>query len=238
MEADLWHLSVPSVPLPTPPHLAFLPLSPSAFFSAQSLPAARFVAYWHRAFGSPSLSTFRRALKRGFIRGIPHLTHHLVAKYPPLSLSTSFGHLDMLRKGISSSRPKISPSRLGPVAPTPETRRASPRLAALHDSFPPDSSRAHIVHRSEWSGADLTGRCPIPSHLGFEYILIFNHLGYTFTSSLFSPAPLPPTSLLIAWHLNSLPPSRIPSVICSLTTRLPLTSNLSFVPVSPPSTSK
>ncbi len=117
---------------------------------------ARFVAYWHRAFGSPSLSTFHRALKHGFIRGIPHLTHHLVAKYPPLSLSTSFGHLDMLRKGISSSRPKIPPSCLGPVAPTPETRRASPHLAALHDWFPPDSSRVRTVHRSEWFGADLT----------------------------------------------------------------------------------
>ena len=100
----------------SPHHLASLPPSPSALFSVQSLPAARFVAYWHRAFGSPSLSTFRRALKHGFIRGIPHLTHHLVAKYPPLSLSTSFGHLDMLRKGISSSRPKIPPSCLGPVA--------------------------------------------------------------------------------------------------------------------------
>jgi hypothetical protein len=113
---------------------------------------------------------------------------HLVAKYPPLSLSTSFGHLDLLRKGISSSRPKVPPSCLGPVASLPLTRRASPRLAAIHNSFSPDHSLAHIVHRSEWSAADLSARFPIPSHLGFEYILVFNlgfeyilvfnHLGY------------------------------------------------------------
>ncbi len=35
LEADLWHLSVPSVPrFPPQPHLAPIPLSPSAFFSA------------------------------------------------------------------------------------------------------------------------------------------------------------------------------------------------------------
>ncbi len=173
MEADLWHLSVPSVSLPTPSNLASLPPSPSAFFSVQSLLVARFVAYWHRAFGSPSLSTFRRALKQGFIRGVPYLTHHLVTKCPPLSLSISFGHLNLLHKGIASSRPKIPPSCLGPVASLPPALRASPRLSAIHDSFPPNHSLAHTVYRSEWSVADLTGRFPIPSHLGFEYILAF-----------------------------------------------------------------
>ncbi len=141
---------IPPTPLiaDSGPYRASIPPFPSAFFSMQSLPAARFVAYWHRAFGLPSLSTFRRALKQGFIRCIPYLTHHLVAKYPPLSLFTSFGHLDLLRKGISSSRPKIPPSCLGPVASLPPTRHASP-LAAIHDSFPPNRSLAHTVHRSE-----------------------------------------------------------------------------------------
>jgi hypothetical protein len=168
LEAGLWHLSVPSVPrLPTQPHLppTNIPPSPSAFFSMQPLPAARFVAYWHRAFDSSSLSTFRLALKQGFIRSIPYLTHHLVTKYPPLPLSTSFGHLDFLHKNISSSRPKIPPSCLGPVTSLLPTRRASPRLATIHDSFPPDHSLTNTVHRSEWSAADLSGRFPMPSHL-------------------------------------------------------------------------
>jgi hypothetical protein len=163
LEVDLWHLSVPSVPrIPTQPHLPSISPSPYAFFSMQSLPAARFVAYLHRAFGSPSLSTFRRALKQGFNCGIPYLTHHLVAKYPTLSLSTSFGHLDLHRKNISSSRPKIPPSCLGPVVSLPSTRRASPRLAAIYDCFPPNHSLAHIVHRSEWSAADIWDVSPSP----------------------------------------------------------------------------
>ena len=74
--SDLWHITVP----PTSP----LPISPpSALFTLQALPSARFVAYWYRAFGSPSLSTFVRALTRGFIRNIPVLTTALVRKFPP-----------------------------------------------------------------------------------------------------------------------------------------------------------
>ncbi len=49
-DSDLWFLQVP--PTPPPNH------SPSILFSLQELPCARFVAYWHRAFGPPSLSTF------------------------------------------------------------------------------------------------------------------------------------------------------------------------------------
>jgi hypothetical protein len=59
---DLWYLQVPS--LPKPHH------TPSILFSLQELPHARFVAYWHRAFGSPSLSTFLDALSSNFIRDI------------------------------------------------------------------------------------------------------------------------------------------------------------------------
>jgi hypothetical protein len=177
-EADLWHLSVPLAPVaPSLAVAAPLPCS-SALFSLQSLPAGRFVAYWHRAFGSPSLFTFVKALTKGFIHGIPLLTAKFVSKYPPLSLSTSFGHLDTLRKGIASTRKTVSPSCLGPVAPLSVLPRISPRLADLQSSFPSSSSHARTIHRSEWSAADLTGRFPITSHLGYEYILLFVHFNY------------------------------------------------------------
>ncbi len=141
-EADLWHLSVPPAPAAFSLAVAAPLHPPSAFFSLQSLTAARFVAYWHRALGSPSLSTFLRALKLGFIHGIPLLTPKLVSKYPPSSLSTSFEHLDTLRKGIASTRKKISSSCLGPVVSTSMIPRTSPRLEAIQSSFPVTSSRA------------------------------------------------------------------------------------------------
>jgi hypothetical protein len=106
----LWFFSVPPIPIPpTPPN--------TALFSLRCLPQARFVSYLHRCFGSPSLSTFLRALSRGYIHGIPQLTHTLVRKFPPLSLATAFGHLDQLRQGVASSR-KIPPPRCFPSFPT------------------------------------------------------------------------------------------------------------------------
>jgi hypothetical protein len=86
--------TLPSSPAP-PPTCGSSPSLPSpnlhspqsALFTINSLPHARFVSYLHRCFGSPSLSTFLRALSRGYIRGIPLLTSTLVRKFSPLSLS-------------------------------------------------------------------------------------------------------------------------------------------------------
>ncbi len=176
----------------------------SVLFSLQELPHARFDAYWHRAFGSPSLSTFLDALSSNFIRGIPRLTAALVRKYPPLSLSTSFGHLDTLRQGIASTRRLPSPSALAstssrrdrrhslflddvddqdekrseeislPLSVLSPTARRSARLALPTSDY----SQVSTVHRSEWTASDLTGRFPIPSFHGDEYILLTLHLGF------------------------------------------------------------
>jgi hypothetical protein len=193
--SDLWFLQVP--PQPPPNH------SPTILFSLQELPCARFVAYWHRAFGSPSLSTFLDALASDYI-SIPRLTPALVRKYPPLSCATAFGHLDTLRQGIASTRRSPSPHALGSVATRQSRRRfaflkdcddleklkssALPVSAALpvslrrsvrlaSTSSSPDT-KVSTLHRSEWTAADLTARFPIPSYKGHDYILVTKHLGF------------------------------------------------------------
>jgi hypothetical protein len=116
--SDLWFFKVPH---PHPPTLLFTqalsyPSLHSANFTLFSLPHARYVSYLHRAFGSPSVSTFLRAFTRGFIHGLPQLTPSLVRKFPPLSIPTSLGHLDTLR-GIASTRKPTPSTLLGPVLP-------------------------------------------------------------------------------------------------------------------------
>jgi hypothetical protein len=100
--SDLWTFTVPSsaftTSLPSAPH--------SALFILSSLPFAPFVSYLHRSFGYPSISTFTHAIARGFIHGIPTLTTSLVHKFPPPSLSSSYGHLDLL----APQRPLLHPS--------------------------------------------------------------------------------------------------------------------------------
>ena len=79
-----------------------------------------------------------RSLSSNFIRGIPRLTAALVRKYPPLSLATSFGHLDTLRQGIASTRKLPSPSAL---ASTP-SRRDRRRSLFLDDFDDQDEERS------------------------------------------------------------------------------------------------
>jgi hypothetical protein len=105
--------------------------APSILFTLQELPCARFVACWHRAFGSPSLSTLIDALASDFI-SIPRLTPALVRKYPPLSCGTSFGHLDTLRQGIASTRCSPSPHALASSAAL-LSRKSRRRMAFLQD---------------------------------------------------------------------------------------------------------
>jgi hypothetical protein len=101
------------------------------------------VAYHHRSFGSPSLSTFLRALSRGYIHGIPLLTHTLVRKFPPLSLATAYGHLDTLRQGVASTRRTPPPTCLSVASNAsftpypPPLIQASPTLMTLPSKASP-----------------------------------------------------------------------------------------------------
>ena len=96
--------------LSTPPTtvLSLFPTVPSI----HNVSDASFVLYHHRAFGSPVLSTFLKAIRAGYLASIPRLTATIVLRNPPLSLATSFGHLDACRKGLHSTRQSFPPSLL------------------------------------------------------------------------------------------------------------------------------
>ena len=80
--------------------------------SIHNVSDASFVLYHHRAFGSPVLSTFLKAIRAGYLASIPRLTATIVLRNPPLSLATSFGHMDACRKGLHSTRLSFPPSLL------------------------------------------------------------------------------------------------------------------------------
>lgn len=96
--------------LSTPPTtvLSLFPTVPSI----HNVSDASFVLYHHRAFGSPVLSTFLKAIRAGYLASIPRLTATIVLRNPPFSLATSFGHLDACRKGLHSTRQSFPPSLL------------------------------------------------------------------------------------------------------------------------------
>jgi hypothetical protein len=136
--------------------------------------------------------------------GIPLLTHTLVRNFPPLSLATAFGNLDTLRKGIASTRllpplTCLSADFLVPLESSPPNpsktrktrsdkgkRRSPPDRSSLPHYLLPSSapvdpllpSHSFTIAKTEWSSVDLTGRFPVRSYDGHEYILAVVHHGY------------------------------------------------------------
>ena len=177
-----------------------------------NLDDAAFVSYHHRAFGSPSISTFIRAISKGRFPSLRRLTVKLVRLNPPLSPHTSFGHLDLIRKNLHSTRKLDPPSTiLGPVSNStvPFADKnfdycAAPLSAGVlsHTTDPfktadarhaaeiltidpttgvkgnPNIAYSRSVTRQEWACADLTGRFPVKSRRGNEYVLLTAFHGY------------------------------------------------------------
>ena len=152
---------------PSLPSSHTIPLHP-ALFAIRNVADASFVARVHRCFGCPSLSTFLRAIRAGWLRSIPNLTAALVSRNLPLAPETALGHLDTVRQGLRSTR-----------SPDPVTALFSSHPALLSDDIsqlPPLSFT--VTPRRDWAGADLTGRFPVKSRRLNEYILITVFKGY------------------------------------------------------------
>ena len=174
-------------PLPSPssshwlvsagvPPLAHLypPLAVATVPHIHNLADASFVAYQHRAFGSPPLSSFLQAIRRGAFPHLPRLTARLVQQNPPLSPFTSFGHLDLISQFLrpsSKSSPAPALGHLRPLCP------AAPPDGCLARADAP-VVHARSIPRAEWLAADLTGRFPVRSRAGNEYVLVTALHGY------------------------------------------------------------
>ena len=70
---------------------------------------AETVAWFHAALGSPPITTFIRAVERGYLSGLP-ITTALIRKNPPASLATDQGHLQRRRQGLQSTKQLPTPT--------------------------------------------------------------------------------------------------------------------------------
>jgi hypothetical protein len=64
------------------------------------------VAFYHAAFGSPTISTFLQAIHKGFLTTIPELTFQMVRNNPPISLNIEAGHMKRHRQGLRTTSTK------------------------------------------------------------------------------------------------------------------------------------
>jgi hypothetical protein len=116
---------------------------------------------------SPSISTWTQAIEQNFFATWPGLTAGAVWKFLPKFLATAKGHLKATPKNLRSTY-QISPT-------------ISPKLASIVMTTPPSVTeptvRTHFVYAQvvDITGqiySDQTGRFPVTSSKGNQYIMI------------------------------------------------------------------
>ena len=64
---------------------------------------AELVKYVHLTMGAPTVSTFIKAIKKGYINP-PGVNADMVRKNPPNTTATAKGHLNLIRQGLHSTK--------------------------------------------------------------------------------------------------------------------------------------
>ena len=159
---------VPSYGIPNHPGIE----PPTCLTAIGTARPADVVAFHHAALFSPALSTLELALQKGFLPPFPGLTLSALRRHPPQSSATIKGHLDQIRKNLRSTKKKSKS-----VEPT-----SAPDHEVTDDWHPtsdPSNKRTNHCYvaliKPERSGqihSDLTGRFPIASSTGNNYLLI------------------------------------------------------------------
>ena len=153
------------------PHLAF----PSAMVNAAVALStdAAFIKYAHAALGSPSLSTLTKAVQRGYFHLYPRLTASILSANLPTSMATAQGHLDQHRQGQDSTQVPV----IFFDESDEDTSSSSPDSSPTPSNHP-SSAYTRIVLISDTLHSDLTGRFPVTSHNGSQYIFVSVLDGY------------------------------------------------------------
>ena len=135
---------------------------------------AEFVNFVHATFGSPPASTFLHAARKGWLDHYPRLNASMIASNLPNSVATAMGHLDQTRQ-VKTSRRRLRPSLSLP----PSSLAYSPADIDDNDADPLlTDAYIKVVLMSEIAHVDLTGRFPVKSRKGNEYVLVSVWDGY------------------------------------------------------------
>lgn len=165
----LWHLPIPLGPTcPSPPAH---PPNPSASLAIKNQLDADFVQFAHAAMGSPCVSTFYKAVQRGYLRTMPRLTAKMIHSNPPNSTATALGHLDRQRQGLASTKQQPPTDPVSDLPFEPDSTDD-----AFHSAESPDSTDNNdvvytmLMKTDHLNSSDLTGRFPVTSRRGHSYI--------------------------------------------------------------------
>ena len=137
--------------------------------SVLSLPSdKKYVQFMHASFGSPAISTFTNALRKGYLSTLPRLTSALLRKHMPNSVATAIGHLDRHRQGLDSTTPAPVSTSSPSITANPITYDDDIHNISASPDVPIDADTIVYTKLFDTADFDATGRFPVPS-AGIKY---------------------------------------------------------------------
>ena len=168
----------------------------TAYLAVKNTSHAEQVKYLSATLGNPADSTLYIALREKWLI-YPFIDHLMILNNPPHSIETDKGHLDLNRAGVQSTKRKPSRKRNrsnkpcpSPNAPLSDSDKFLKECESVSNIIYSDSDEnaifskaiAHDMHSvfldDPRQYSDATGRFPITSYRGFQYILISVYKGY------------------------------------------------------------
>ena len=165
---SLWHVTLPNTQVhATAANVAY---SPAPTHSSKD---GDFVRFIHASFGSPALSTFTNAIRANYLPSIPRLTCALLASHSPHTIPTALGHLDQIRQKHNSTKRFISL-----FADTEVDSESLDTVQSATDTTIDSNTYTSVFALTETMHSDLTGKFPVTSFSGMQYIIVSVMDGY------------------------------------------------------------
>ena len=117
----------------------------------------------------PPLSTITKAAKNNQLRTFPGLTSDLLTKHLPLSTATAKGHVVRLRQGINSTR-NDRQATIDARLQVDDMNPAEEMCTAINNEVFYFTALTDTTKGTIYS--DSTGRFPLQSYAGMQYIFI------------------------------------------------------------------
>ncbi len=140
-----------------------------------SLPSDRkFVQFTYASFGSPAISTYRRAIRKGYLSTIPRLTSALFGKHTPNSVATAMGHLDRRRQGLDSTKKVLRPPTASSPVIVVEARTYEDDINNMSEEPPATSEVDTNVYTKLCATADFDATGRLPGRYAYHLVSCYN----------------------------------------------------------------
>ena len=130
-----------------------------------------FVKFIHASFGSPALSTYTDAVRANYLPSLTRLTCAVLATNPPHTIPTALGHLDQVRQGQNSTKRFVSLF-------TDMDGDSPDDIHVATENSIDSHTYTHVFALTETMHSDLTGKFPVTSFSGMQYIIVSVMDGY------------------------------------------------------------